>query len=322
MWRNNVGSMGTGNSLYRAALVSALSIVTWSGAAVGSTASKGAVQPVINTSDVSLFYKIYDAAEGHPTAEQLQTDYIEAGSEGLQVFSRLRNITGARIAGTIDKKPGIYADARRCAKVLPQVRSRLAGALERLAAVYPEARFPPVTIAVGRGRPVGVGGPEDGVQIGLEALCATDFLNADVEDRFVYVITHEFVHVQQAQEFVDQEAPTVLEVSLQEGAAEFVTELIAGGVAYSHLQSATAGRELEIETAFAVDKDKTDLSDWVYNATKDNPGDLGYWVGYRIVKSYYRNAGDKDKALREILEMTDAQAFLDNSGWSPGVSLR
>src|SRR5690606_39387977 len=63
--------------------------------------------------------------------------------------------------------------------------------------IYPEATFPPVTIAVGRGRPVGIGHPTTGVQIGLEALCATDFLNPNVEDRFVHVIAHEFVHVQQ-----------------------------------------------------------------------------------------------------------------------------
>jgi hypothetical protein len=98
------------------------------------------------------------------------------------------------------------------------------------------------------------------VQIGLEALCAADFLNPDVEDRFVYVIAHEFAHVQQAQELVDNEHPTVLEMSLIEGAAEFTAELIAGKVAYAYLDAATAGRAKDIETAFVGDVDKTDLS--------------------------------------------------------------
>jgi hypothetical protein len=79
------------------------------------------------------------------------------------------------------------------------------------------------------------------VQIGLEVLCAADLLNPDVEDRFVYVIAHEFAHVQQAQELVDNEHPTVLEMSLIEGAAEFTAELIAGKVAYAYLDAATAG---------------------------------------------------------------------------------
>jgi uncharacterized protein YjaZ len=44
------------------------------------------------------------------------------------------------------------------------------------------------------------------------------------------------------------------------------------------------------------------------------PGDLGYWVGYRIVKSYYQHAADQRQAFREILKMTDPKAFLAKSG--------
>ena len=60
------------------------------------------------------------------------------------------------------------------------------------------------------------------------------------------------------------------------------------------------------------------LSDIVIR-TELRPGDLGYWVGYRIVESYYEKARDKRQALRDILEMTDAKAFLARSGWHPGI---
>jgi hypothetical protein len=205
--------------------------------------------------------------------------------------------------------------------VLPRVRQRLQVALRTLRDLYPEARFPPVTIAVGRGKPVGVGYPATGVQIGLEALCATHWLNPNVEDRFVYVIAHEYAHVQQVPPLVDKEHPTVLEGSLIEGAAEFTGELIAGKVAYSQFSASTEGREKEIETAFVSDQDKTDLADWLFNGTPEKPGDLGYWVGYRIVKSYYQHAFDKRRAFREILEMTDPKALLAKSGWYPGIQL-
>jgi uncharacterized protein YjaZ len=56
-------------------------------------------------------------------------------------------------------------------------------------------------------------------------------------------------------------------------------------------------------------------------APGQKPADLGYWVGYRIVKSYYQHATDKRRALREILEMTDPKAFVANSGWYPGIRL-
>ena len=68
--------------------------------------------------------------------------------------------------------------------------------------------------------------------------------------------------------------------------------------------------------------DKTDLSDWLFNGTVEKPGDLGYWVGYRVAKSYYQRATDKKQALREIIEMTDAKAFLARSGWHPGIVLK
>src|SRR3546814_6700282 len=100
-----------------------------------------------------------------------------------------------------------------------------------------------------------------------------------------------------------------------EGIVEFVAELTAGQIAYSRNAAEAVGRELEIEARFAADIDKTDLSDWVYNAGPDTPGDLGYWVGYRIAKAYYRNAPEKQQALREIFEMYEQTAFLEKSGW-------
>jgi len=157
------------------------------------------------------------AADGHPTAVQLQRDYIDSGSDGLHRFAQLRNMSGSTIAATLTKHPEIYSDAKRCTAALPRARRRLEVALRKLRRPYPQARLPPVTIAVGRGKPVGVGSPASGVQIGLEALCATHYLNPNVEDRFVHVISHEYVHVQQARVLVDDEHPTVLEGSLVEG---------------------------------------------------------------------------------------------------------
>lgn len=279
-----------------------------------------AAGPSIDLEDVVRFYEIYDDADGRPTAEQLQRDYLDAGSDGLQLFAKARDITGARIADTLTSNPEIYAGARRCLAVLPRVRKRLEAAIRTLGEIYPEARFPTITIAVGRGRPVAIGSAATGVQVGLEALCATDWLSPDVEDRFVYVIAHEYAHVQQSLALADLEHPTVLEASLIEGAAEFISELTAGKVAYATVAGAAKGREAEIEIAFRADVDKTDLSDWLFNTTPDQPGDLGYWVGYRIVKSYYQRSPDKSRAVREILTMTDARSFLERSGWYPGMS--
>jgi len=181
-----------------------------------------------------------------------------------------------------------------------------------------------VTIAVGRGKPVGTTSAATGVLIGLEALCATDASDPNVEDRFVHVIAHEYAHVQQSAALADDKYPTVLAAALGEGGAEFIAEVISGGVADAKAVAWSKGREKEIETAFLPDEDKTDLSRWVYNGkgTPEWLGDLGYWVGYRIVKSYYQHATDKRQAIRDILEVTDPKAFLARSGWYAGIELQ
>src|SRR5580698_7103110 len=117
-----------------------------SGAAqsANSTASAPTVAaPVIQIEDVERFYKVYDAASGHPTADQLQHDYIDPGSDGLHHFAQVRNISGTTIAKTLAEHPEIYSDARRCMVVLPHVRQRLQAALLELGRLYREAKFPP-----------------------------------------------------------------------------------------------------------------------------------------------------------------------------------
>lgn len=279
--------------------------------------------PEIRVGDVERFYEIYDKAGGKPSAEVLQRDYLDQGSPGLLEFARMRRITGERIATMIAERPALYTDAKRCVDVLPSVEARLGTALAKLSEYYPPTRFPPVTLAIGRGKPVGTANAS-GVMIGLESLCAVDFLNPNLEDRFVYVIAHEYAHALQPAAQVEDANTTVLKAALIEGGAEFVGELISGSVGYSHLRGATRGKELALETAFVADQDqKAEGSAWLYNGvgTPERPGDLGYWVGYRIAKAYYRQAKDKRAAVREIIELDDAKAFLAKSGWTPGMQL-
>jgi hypothetical protein len=70
------------------------------GLSAESAESKAGSKPTLHIEDVDRFYKVYDAAGGHPTADQLQHDYLDPGSDGLHHFAKVRNITGARIAGT------------------------------------------------------------------------------------------------------------------------------------------------------------------------------------------------------------------------------
>lgn len=281
--------------------------------------------PEIRTDDVTRFYALYDATGGKPTVEQIEKDYLAKGTQSLSEFAKLRRVTAQRIADKLESDPAIYAKAKECLVALPAVKNRLAVAFTQLAVLYPDARFPPVAIVVGRGRPVGITNPA-GVTIGLEALCFADFMNPDVEDRFVHIIAHEYGHIQQTSptEF-EQGDPTatVLRVSLAEGVAELIAEVISGNVANARHAEWTRGKEAEIESAFARDMDSTDLSNWFFNyrSGSDEPYDLGYWVGYRIAKAYYLKSKDRKAALKELIELDDPKAVLAASGWTPGIQL-
>jgi hypothetical protein len=104
-------------------VVIALALAASSGArGVAAAPADNAAEPIIETGDVDRFYKVYDEAEGRPTAEALQHDYIDPGSDGLHELARLRNVTGQSIAEAIAKRPEIYSEARGCIDVLPRGR--------------------------------------------------------------------------------------------------------------------------------------------------------------------------------------------------------
>lgn len=309
----------------RASIVTAIIACSVIGTpSAAANASPPTAGPVIRTDDVARFYKVYQAAHGHPTADALQRDYIDKGSPGLHHLAQIRNVSGATIAKAIAAHPEIFSDARRCMAVLPRVHRRIAAALHTLGRLYPKAQFPPVTIAISRTKPVAVG-DSSGVIVDLEALCAVKYLDPNIEERFVHTVAHEYTHAQQALQspaLFNIPEPTVLDASLIEGAADFVATIIAGETHFhSPYAPPDAATYKKVESRFAADEDMTDLSQWIDNGTLTEPNDLGYWVGYRIVKSYYEHSADKRRALREIIEMKDPKAFLARSGWYPGINL-
>jgi hypothetical protein len=117
---------------------------------------------------------VLDANQGRPSADDLQHGYLDAGGCPAQLHRPPYRLDGA--AGqAIQDKPALFAKARTCATALPSIRTRVAAAVDRLGALLPSARFPPVTVLVGRGNSGGVT-TEAGVVIGLEALCNADWM--------------------------------------------------------------------------------------------------------------------------------------------------
>ena len=104
------------------------------------------------------------------------------------------------------------------------------------------------------------------------------YLDANVDDSFVSVIAHEYIHPSRHRSALSSESVPSSWQSWSRAASRawrFAT---------------TEGREREIEDRFAAYVDKMDLSDWVDDTT-DRVGQLGYWVVYRI--AFFQHARDQ-----------------------------
>jgi hypothetical protein len=276
-------------------------------------------------SDIDRFYRIYDAAAGKPSAEQLQRGYFDPGTAGLHEFIARRIRSADALAAKIARDPAPFEKARECLPALTDVQARLKVVLPKLSDVLPTAIFPPVTLLIGRNSAAGIAG-DAGVMMGIERLCTGDWWEPNVSDRLVHLISHEYIHVQQPAWQNDESGHstrlTVLAASLSEGVAEFGDELISGSIGEVHLQRWLAGCDARIAVAFFQEADNLDTSRWLSNGpgTAQRPGDIGYWVGYRIAKAYYAQAKNKRRAFLDLIRLDDAKAILMASGWPESMS--
>ncbi len=97
---------------------------------------------VVQTDDVTRFFKVMDANQGRPSADELQHGYLDAGTDALRSFTDSRIGSMERLASAIQDKPALFAKAGTCATALPSIRTRVAAAVDQLGALLPSARFP------------------------------------------------------------------------------------------------------------------------------------------------------------------------------------
>jgi uncharacterized protein YjaZ len=202
---------------------------------------------------------------------------------------------------------------------------------KKLKEIYPDARFPNVYFVIGR---MNAGGTVTfkGLLIGVEMYGKTDdasvaeltgWKKASVSriEEIPFIVAHELVHYQQKYG-LDGEL-SLLGKSLHEGSADFIGELIAGGSINQQLHEYGNPREKQLWLEFKKEMNNKDTSNWLYQGdkAKDKPADLGYYVGYKIVESYYNKAKDKKQAIKDILDIKDFNGFLKASGYDEKFSV-
>jgi hypothetical protein len=289
-------------------------------------------QPTVQlvTSDIENFWKAYDASQAGNREEAFQKLYLDPGSPGLTDFVKLRIQSAKALVTAIDQSyPKFYASVRPYTFKVEEQRGAILKHLDRFRELYSEAQFPPVYFVVGR---LTSGGTvsDRGLLIGTEVnSLGPDVNTSEINpsfrramgsaDHIPLIVGHELTHTQKKR--ADREKlPYLLDQSIEEGAADFMTELVVGSSINAYAKEWADARHDELFQRFAADMQAKpkDTSQWLYNyrGGSDQPADLGYWIGAEICRSYYANAKDKREAIRNIVTLVNAEGIVRNSRYA------
>lgn len=278
----------------------------------------------IVTSDIENFWRAYDHMGADNAADVLQKEYLDPGSVGLHDFLQLRINSARNLAGTINQRARYYRSIRatttRVSSFVPAIRT----SFRRLKDLYPDAVFPNIYFVIGS---MNSGGTTSGhgLLIGTEMYGRTpDMPTAELGawekqvlkpiDELPGIVAHELIHAQQ------RELPrgTLLASAIREGSADFLGEMISGLNINAHLLKYGNDHERELWLEFTPAMLGFDTTKWIGQGerAKDKPADLGYYIGYKITQAYYERAGDKKRAIREILQVHDCEQFLKKSKYA------
>lgn len=285
--------------------------------------------------DVHNFWQAVDAGDGDFEADAFREHYFANASRGMLDFRNMRWGGVTDFVEALEERRDYYtwlADHRdRVNADLEATIDQIRAGFLAMKSLYPEAEFPHVYFVVGEMNTGGTAS-ECGLLIGAEMRSRADetpvheLSDWELEhtrgmDGMAALVVHELVHFLQD----NAERETLLHQAIHEGSADFLAHLATGIRSTSPERDAWADkREAKLWDRFREDMDLAfgrerdpEFANWMYGEPKEEgwPSDLGYWMGYRITRAYFESSGDPYQAVREILNIQDYEAFLEQSGY-------
>lgn len=285
------------------------------------------------TSDIPNFWRVFDKASLKDAGDLFQREYIDVGSLGLHAFLRARIESGRALAGTVASRSKYYASIREATLSIdekPEIKQAIQASFRRMKEIYPDAIFPDVYFVIGRMNSAGTTDGGKGLLIGVEMNARSE--NTPVDElnaweravigeivHLPHIVAHELIHIEQRQAKRDGGSPqsTLLQKALDEGGADFLGEMISGGVINRVQRAYGDAHEEALWTEFSAAMHGADTSRWLYEGdrAKGRPADMGYYMGFKICEAFYQRSTDKSAAIRQILAAADADAILKESGY-------
>jgi len=195
------------------------------------------------------------------------------------------------------------------------VETKIRNAYLGLQKIYPKAEFADVYFAVGTFTSAGAfmnGTLVISIEMFPETSQTLEGTSTANFEALPAIVIHEVVHYQQKYSHPE----SLLAKSIQEGCADFITELVMDTHTMSSLHEYANPREEELWEEFQKVMNKSNFHNWLYTHDQDRTKDLGYWMGYKIVESYYLHHKDSPTVIEEILNIQDFNKFLADSQYS------
>ncbi len=291
----------------------------------------------VQTADIDHFWAAWDNLKACKTYEDsvqsFEKLYIERATDGFLDFINVRQWSAEEYVEMARNSPKFYNSVRKNTFEVKKAEPLIEEVFQKFKAIYPNFKPFKVCFAIGALRTGGTVS-ENFVLIGTEITTSTKAVDLseikneafrtilegeeDIVQKIKNMIAHECVHTQQKSE-LDSNAVrcNLLYQCMHEGFCDFIGELVTGSQINKVNQDYGNAHEKELWYAFKEELCGNKTGGWLYNFSevKDKPADLGYYMGYRIAKSYYDAAKDKKQAVVDIIEMKNPLQFLEKSGY-------
>lgn len=266
----------------------------------------------IITSDIDHFWEAFDSLKNQKSTVDslriLKTIFVDHASEGLRQYMKAANCYELQYLETVRKKKNDYLAVREKTQMIRSEKPLIIRYLKKFKQLYPNLKIPVICYTIGIFQ---VGGTqfENTLYIG----CETDVMtNVDIPTQSI----HELAHFQQ----IDQNPVTNLDLAMIEGGAEFLCYRVTGKRTLSETWSYGLNNESSLWKDFKTKKDSAIDMQWFQNITDTanrRPGSLGYFIGFRICKSYLRNHENKKSAMIDLVEMKNPENIFLASLYNP-----
>ena len=263
---------------------------------------RGFAQPAqsdqrVFTSDIDHFWIAYDSTLTTTDSVQqlhyIQTLYVDKGTSGLKAFMELRDYSAPGWVSLLRRYPKFWHSIRPNTLSVKSFAPGIEASIRRFKRLYPPLTNAKIYFTIGGlrsggttmdsmiliGAEIATGGPETDVSEFSTKWLAGVFQNQQL-DNIVPLNIHEYVHTQQQAHEINE----LLGNCLQEGSADFITELVMGKPREYQLYYYGLSHEAELKKEFVAEMfSGATISRWLYNGIiPKDMADLGYFMGYAI----------------------------------------